>query len=57
MSSFTYIFVEQVDYHLKHMISDIILGELAFDMTPLDLLRTMAEHQQQVFSCPEQLKR
>ena len=26
-------------------------------MTPLDLLRTMAEHQQQVFSCPEQLKR
>ena len=26
-------------------------------MTPLDLLRTMAKHQQQVFSCPEQLKR
>ena len=26
-------------------------------MTPLDLLRTMAEHQQQVFSSPEQLKR
>ena len=31
-------FVGQVDYQLKHMISDIFIGELAFDMTPLDLL-------------------
>ena len=34
---FQFIFVGQVDYQLKHMISDIFIGELAFDTTPLDL--------------------